>query len=117
MLPRTAADIAIATKKRFMVTTVSKAKAAKIHRHVSPTFRPMQIKTVALVKHRTTYLLNVFAHSPRQIDSPPPSSTAYCTMPDTRCQAEPLKPATTLMRTICTSWFSSLMVSTVPSWT
>lgn len=59
--------------------------------HVSPSSRPMQIKTAALVKHRTTCLLNVFPRPPRQIDSPPPSSTAYCTMPDTRCQAEPLR--------------------------
>lgn len=67
-----------------MVTTVPRSKGGQnlppCSRHVSPSFRPMQIKTAALVKHRTTCLLNVFAHPPRQIDSPPLSSTAYYTI-------------------------------------
>jgi collagenase-like PrtC family protease len=50
---------------------------------------------------------------PCQIDSPTPSSTAYWTISDTCSQPLPLKPATTLMRTICTRLSRSFMVSTV----
>lgn len=46
-----------------MVTTVPRSKGGQnpppCSRHVSPSFWPMQIKTAALVKHRTPYLLNV----------------------------------------------------------
>ena len=76
---------------------------------------PWQIKTAGLVKQRRQSLLNYSRRVGRQTDSPSPSSTAYCTVSDTRCQAEPLKPATILMRTICTSLSCMAIVSTVVS--
>ena len=74
-----------------------------------------QIKMAGLVKQGRWSLLNDFRPVARQTDLPSPSSTAYCTVSDTRCQAEPLKPATILMRTICTSLSCIAMVSTVVS--
>ena len=75
-----------------------------------------QIKTAGLVKQRRWSLLNDFrCAAPLQTDSPSPSSTAYCTVSDTRCQPEPLKPAMILMRTICTSLSCRAIVSTVVS--
>lgn len=76
-----------------------------------------QIKMAGLVKQDRWSLLNNFRPllSGGQTDSPSPSSTAYCTMSDTRCQPEPLNPATILMRTICTSLSCKVIVSTVVS--
>jgi hypothetical protein len=87
-----------------------------VERAVSPQMTGLwQIKTAGLVKQARWILLNNLAARLRQIDMPSPSSTAYCTVSVTRCQPVPLKPATILMRTICTSLSCIAVVSTVVS--
>jgi hypothetical protein len=88
-----------------MVTTVPRSKGGQnpppCSRHVSPSFWPMQIKTAALVKHRTPYLLNVrrlrrrlpvMASAPQHAQrrtrvSRPPPPRKYAFLPPECCSA------------------------------